>query len=213
VSRDQAIGAALMVGSLAGIAIYGWLLTSPYYLLILQITAFVAVAGVLGILAWIGYTLATTPPPKPIEEIEKEIEEELKKLEEEAKKEQEPAAAERRGQEPVSSRGAEAVRRAAPLLALFLAALVLAQPQLAVSTDSPVYEPGSLVTVRVEGPPGAPVGWRSGGRRRARRLEAASARRQGGGFFQLELAPACSEGSTRSTRLRRAPSPKRRSWC
>jgi len=44
---------------------------------------------VLGILAWIGYTLATTPPPKPIEEIEKEIEEELKKLEEEAKKEQE----------------------------------------------------------------------------------------------------------------------------
>jgi len=87
VNRDQAIGAALMVGSLAGIAIYGWLLTSPYYLLILQITAFVAVAGVLGILAWIGYTLATTPP-KPIEEIEKEIEEELKKLEEEAKKEQ-----------------------------------------------------------------------------------------------------------------------------
>jgi len=77
-----------MAGSLAGIAIYGWLLTSPYYLLILQITAFVAVAGVLGILAWIGYTLATTPPPKPIEEIEKEIEEELRRLEEEAKKEQ-----------------------------------------------------------------------------------------------------------------------------
>jgi len=89
VSRDQAIGAALMVGSLAGIAVYGWLLTSPYYLAILKLTAFVAVAGVLGILAWIGYTLATTPPPKPIEEIEKEIEEELKKLEEEAKKEQE----------------------------------------------------------------------------------------------------------------------------
>ncbi|RSN70343.1 transcriptional regulator, partial [Candidatus Korarchaeum cryptofilum] len=34
-------------------------------------------------LGWIGYTLATTPPPKPIEEIEKEIEEELKKIEEE----------------------------------------------------------------------------------------------------------------------------------
>jgi predicted DNA-binding transcriptional regulator len=78
-----------MVGSLAGIAVYGWLLTSPYHLAILKLTAFVAVAGVLGILAWIGYTLATTPPPKPIEEIEKEIEEELKKLEEEAKKEQE----------------------------------------------------------------------------------------------------------------------------
>ena len=37
--------------------------------------------------AWIGYTLATTPPPKPIEEIEKELEEELKKLEEEVKEE------------------------------------------------------------------------------------------------------------------------------
>jgi predicted DNA-binding transcriptional regulator len=43
----------------------------------------IGVLGVFGILAWIGYTLATTPPPKPIEEIEKEIEEELKKLEKE----------------------------------------------------------------------------------------------------------------------------------
>jgi predicted DNA-binding transcriptional regulator len=40
----------------------------------------IAVAGLGGILAWIGYTLATTPPPKPIEEIEKEIEKELEKL-------------------------------------------------------------------------------------------------------------------------------------
>ncbi|MEM1522011.1 MAG: transcriptional regulator [Thermofilaceae archaeon] len=86
-TKDQMIGAALMIGSIAGILVYGWLLTTSYSMLLLQITAFVAVAGVLGILAWIGYTLATTPPPKPIEEIEKEIEEELKKLEEEAKKE------------------------------------------------------------------------------------------------------------------------------
>jgi len=41
----------------------------------------IAVAGVLGILAWIGYTLATTPPPKPIEEIEKELEQESKQSE------------------------------------------------------------------------------------------------------------------------------------
>jgi predicted DNA-binding transcriptional regulator len=40
----------------------------------------IAVAGLGGILAWIGYTLATTPPPKPIEEIEKEIEKDLEKL-------------------------------------------------------------------------------------------------------------------------------------
>lgn len=49
----------------------------------IKITVFIAVAAVMGILAWIGYTLATTPPPKPIEEIEKELEEELKKLEKE----------------------------------------------------------------------------------------------------------------------------------
>jgi predicted DNA-binding transcriptional regulator len=51
----------------------------------LQLTGFIAVGAVLGILAWIGYTLATTPPPKPIEEIEKEIEGELKKIEGESK--------------------------------------------------------------------------------------------------------------------------------
>lgn len=77
-----------MVGSTAGIILYGWLLfMTPYGFFLIQLTAFIAVVGVLGILAWIGYTLATTPPPKPIEEIEKEIEEELKKLEEEGKKE------------------------------------------------------------------------------------------------------------------------------
>ena len=37
-------------------------------------------------MAWIGYTLATTTPPKLIEEVERELEGELKKLEEDAKK-------------------------------------------------------------------------------------------------------------------------------
>lgn len=78
-----------MVVSIAVIVVYGWLVfASDYYLLILKLTGFIAVAGVFGILAWIGYTLATTPPPKPIEEIEKEIEEELKKLESETKESQ-----------------------------------------------------------------------------------------------------------------------------
>ena len=87
-SRDQVIGALLLVGGIIGIIIYGWLVfLSQWSFLVLQLTGFVAVAAVLGILAWIGYTLATTPPPKPIEEIEKELEEELKKLEEETKEE------------------------------------------------------------------------------------------------------------------------------
>lgn len=93
-SRDQLIGAGLLVGSVAGIAIYVYLVFfTAYSLLVLQLTGTIAVGGVLGILAWIGYTLATTPPPKPIEEIEKELEEELKRLEKEVeaeeKKEQE----------------------------------------------------------------------------------------------------------------------------
>jgi predicted DNA-binding transcriptional regulator len=41
--------------------------------LILVSAAFIAV---LGIGAWIGYTIATTPPPKPVEEITGEIQKE-----------------------------------------------------------------------------------------------------------------------------------------
>ena len=52
-------------------------------MLVLRLTGTVAVLGVFGILAWIGYTLATTPPPPPIEELEKELEKELKEIEEE----------------------------------------------------------------------------------------------------------------------------------
>ena len=81
------IGALILAASVIGIVIYGWVLFfTEWTILLLQLTGFVAVAAILGILAWIGYTLATTPPPKPIEEIEKELEGELKKLEEEAKK-------------------------------------------------------------------------------------------------------------------------------
>jgi len=65
-NKDQAYGALILVGSLAGLAAYTWLLYG-FPLLMLQITAFVAAAAVLVILAWIGWTMATTPPPQPIE--------------------------------------------------------------------------------------------------------------------------------------------------
>jgi predicted DNA-binding transcriptional regulator len=88
---DKAIGIALLVIGVLVILFYAFALFAPsviglneeFSMLLVKITVFVAVAAVMGILAWIGYTLATTPPPKPIEEIEKEIEEELKKLEKE----------------------------------------------------------------------------------------------------------------------------------
>ncbi len=76
--RDKATGLALMAVGIVGILVYGWLIFfSPWTTFILQLTAFVAVGAVLAILAWVGYALATTPPPKPIEEIEREIQKSL----------------------------------------------------------------------------------------------------------------------------------------
>jgi len=78
-NKDNVLGVVILMVSIAVIAIYIWLIFFPPLIgldiLILKLTGSVAVLGVFGILAWIGYTLATTPPPKPIEEIEKEIEE------------------------------------------------------------------------------------------------------------------------------------------
>ena len=92
------IGALILVASVIGIIVYGWILFfTEWTILLLQLTGFVAVAAVLGILAWIGYTLATTPPPKPIEEVEKELEGELKELEEEVKKPSEESSGEKEG--------------------------------------------------------------------------------------------------------------------
>jgi predicted DNA-binding transcriptional regulator len=87
-SRDQVVGAGILLASAVIIIAYLYLVfLTEFSLILLKITGTVAVVGVFGILGWIGYTLATTPPPKPIEEIEKEIEEETKKIGEEEKKE------------------------------------------------------------------------------------------------------------------------------
>jgi predicted DNA-binding transcriptional regulator len=88
-SRDQAIGVLLMLISIVVIIGYAWILFfTEWTLLLMQVTLMVAVAALLGIIAWIGYTLATTPPPKPIEEIEKELQQELKTSEEESSREE-----------------------------------------------------------------------------------------------------------------------------
>ena len=66
-ANDRSLGGAILVGSIAGIIIYGVLLyLRP--ILVLEVTAFLAVVVLLGILAWIGWTMATTPPPEPIAE-------------------------------------------------------------------------------------------------------------------------------------------------
>lgn len=67
-ANDRALGGGILGGSILGIIVYGLLL---YFFptIILEITAFVAVVILLGILAWIGWTMATTPPPEPIAEV------------------------------------------------------------------------------------------------------------------------------------------------
>ena len=65
---DKVLGYIILTGSLFGIACYFYLVfLSPWALLVVKVSVFLAVAAVLAIMAWIGYTLATTPPPEPLE--------------------------------------------------------------------------------------------------------------------------------------------------
>jgi predicted DNA-binding transcriptional regulator len=65
-SKDQIYGTLILLASIVGLIVYTVLLYF-YPVVVLQITAFVAVALVLVIMGWIGYTMATTPPPAPLE--------------------------------------------------------------------------------------------------------------------------------------------------
>ena len=49
---------------------------SDVRLWVIAVPVFVAFIAVMGIGMWIGWTMATTPPPKPIEEITSDIKEE-----------------------------------------------------------------------------------------------------------------------------------------
>ena len=71
--NDKYLGYVILLCSLSGIACYFYLVfLSPWILLTIQISAFIAVAAILAIISWIGYTLATTPPPMPLEDFDEE---------------------------------------------------------------------------------------------------------------------------------------------
>jgi predicted DNA-binding transcriptional regulator len=101
VSKDQAIGGAILgvcviVALLFALLVifpaqvYGLLGTitgntgNDIRLVLVLILVSIAFIAILGIGAWIGLTMATTPPPKPIEEITAEMDE---KKEDEKKEE------------------------------------------------------------------------------------------------------------------------------
>ncbi len=109
VSKDQSIGGLIFIVCLVVAIFYLVTLFYPWWLNILGIgvieeslgirfwiiavPVFIAFVAIMGIGAWIGWTMATTPPPKPIEEITSEIEEkkeEPAEQAEEAKPAQEP---------------------------------------------------------------------------------------------------------------------------
>jgi len=93
VSKDQAIGGAILLVCLLVAVFYLVTLFYPEWLSMVGIVAntpdslqnvrfwviavpvFIAFVAIMFIGAWIGWTMATTPPPKPIEEITTEIEE------------------------------------------------------------------------------------------------------------------------------------------
>jgi hypothetical protein len=113
-SKDQLIGGIIFVicvviGILYTIGLFFWpganLLGEKLpYIWLIAIPVFLAFIAIMAIGAWIGWTMATTPPPKPIEEItakpeekeeEKPVEEapaEIEKTEEEKKPERKKKA-------------------------------------------------------------------------------------------------------------------------
>lgn len=86
-SRDQAIGGLICTVCVAVAIAYTialfWPALEAIRLWLVAIPVLIAFIAILGIGAWIGWTMATTPPPKPIEDIQTEETEE----QEEEKKE------------------------------------------------------------------------------------------------------------------------------
>ena len=84
VGKDQGIGGAILAVCVVVVIGYLILVVDPGLfnlnavnvrldaVLVLVSAAFIAILAIGG---WIGYTMATTPPPKPIEEITTETEE------------------------------------------------------------------------------------------------------------------------------------------
>ncbi len=62
-TRRKAAGILIFIGCLGGFFLYAYLLMlSEWSPIVLQLTVLMAVGGVLGIISWIGYTMATTKP-------------------------------------------------------------------------------------------------------------------------------------------------------
>ena len=81
-SKDQAIGAFICIVCVAVAITYAialfWPTLEAIRLWLVAVPVFVAFVAILGIGAWIGWTMATTPPPKPMEDLQPEQKEETR---------------------------------------------------------------------------------------------------------------------------------------
>jgi len=111
VSKDQSIGGIIFLVCVIVAVFYVVTLFYPQWLSnvlninvdtswmssiqfwIIAIPVFVAFVAVMAIGAWIGWTMATTPPPKPIEELTSEMEEKKEEEKPEEPQAQEEASA------------------------------------------------------------------------------------------------------------------------
>ena len=102
-SKDQAIGGVICLVCVLVAVFYVLTLFVPDWLTriginytfdqfwLIAIPVLVAFVAILAIGAWIGWTMATTPPPKPIEEITTEIEEKKEEVKAAVEKTEEAA--------------------------------------------------------------------------------------------------------------------------
>jgi hypothetical protein len=105
-SKDQAIGGVICLVCVLVAVLYvaALFFYDPYIISwlnigtaenvrywLIAVPVLVAFVAILAIGAWIGWTMATTPPPKPIEEITTEIEEKKEEPKAEAPKTEEAA--------------------------------------------------------------------------------------------------------------------------
>ena len=67
-TKDQSYGGLILVVSVIVIVGYLFGLTKPEWQpWLIGVPVVIAVLGILGITAWIGYTMYSTPPPAPLE--------------------------------------------------------------------------------------------------------------------------------------------------
>ena len=72
---DRSLGVLILFGSIVGLVVYFYLVfMSPWLMLVMQVSAFLAVTVVLVVVAWIGYTTATMPTTDFVEMSMEELE-------------------------------------------------------------------------------------------------------------------------------------------